>query len=782
MASARGAGAAGDAARRLRRAGRRAAGGRGDRSRRARRACWSRGGYARTPVVEDPGTFAVRGGVLDVFVPLYRFPLRIELFGDVVESIRFFDPETQRTMRAVDEVYLHPVRETVRTRGNRAARAHARGRRSRGASVVEDPRDARSDRQGRRLLRHRGADAGVPRAHGVDRRVPAGGARSSSSTSRRRASRRSTTSSTSGDEAYRGAPRRAPAGLSARRTSTSRPTSCSALVRARRARRGARSSRSPATASIPPVRFARRAAPRPGDRAAARARREARGAAAPAGRSGCATGATRARARCIVVAQPAARRAARVAAQGLPDHPAPASRAGGRRSARSQRAQRVQRRDRARRARPRLSPAARSTSRVITEAEIFGEKAARRAVKKAQAARFDAGRLQEPRAGRLRGPQAARRRRLQGADQAAAALGDTEVAVDFLHLEYDGGALYLPVWRLNEVQRYVGAEGIKPKLDELGGAHLGEDARARSSKEVRQLAEELLQIYAQRQGAARPLASRSTAHVRETVPRVRGDLPVRGDARSAEGDRRRARRSRRRRGRWIAWSAATSATARPRWRCAPRSRWCSAGKQVAVLAPTTVLVEQHALTFAARFAGLPVQRGVAVALQVAKPSSSEVLKGSPTGKVDVVVGTHRLLVGRRALQGPRPARHRRGAALRRHAQGAAQEAAHPGRRADADRDADPAHAAHGADGAARDLDHHHAAGRSPRDPHHGGALRRRADRRGRRARAGARRAGLLRAQPRRGHRRVGGQAARAPARACSSSSATGRCRPRSSSR
>src|SRR5207248_986255 len=77
-----------------------------------------RGGYTRSPVVEDAGTFAVRGGVIDVFVPLYRFPLRIELFGDLVESIRFFDPETQRTMRAVDEAYLHPVRETVLTGGH----------------------------------------------------------------------------------------------------------------------------------------------------------------------------------------------------------------------------------------------------------------------------------------------------------------------------------------------------------------------------------------------------------------------------------------------------------------------------------------------------------------------------------------------------------------------------------------------------------------------------------------------------------------------------------------
>ena len=74
-------------------------------------------GWARTPVVDEPGTFAVRGGVIDVFPPLYRFPARLELYGDLVESIRFFDPQSQRTMRAVDELYLHPVRETVLTVG-----------------------------------------------------------------------------------------------------------------------------------------------------------------------------------------------------------------------------------------------------------------------------------------------------------------------------------------------------------------------------------------------------------------------------------------------------------------------------------------------------------------------------------------------------------------------------------------------------------------------------------------------------------------------------------------
>ena len=79
----------------------------------------ARSGYSRAPVCEDPGTYAVRGGVLDVFVPLYRFPVRIEFFGDLVESLRFYDPATQRTLRKTSEIYLHPVRETILTPGHR---------------------------------------------------------------------------------------------------------------------------------------------------------------------------------------------------------------------------------------------------------------------------------------------------------------------------------------------------------------------------------------------------------------------------------------------------------------------------------------------------------------------------------------------------------------------------------------------------------------------------------------------------------------------------------------
>jgi transcription-repair coupling factor (superfamily II helicase) len=71
------------------------------------------GGYTRSMIVEEPGDFGVRGGILDVFSPLYPDPLRIEFFGDTVDSIRFFSASTQRTLKEIPEAILLPAREIV---------------------------------------------------------------------------------------------------------------------------------------------------------------------------------------------------------------------------------------------------------------------------------------------------------------------------------------------------------------------------------------------------------------------------------------------------------------------------------------------------------------------------------------------------------------------------------------------------------------------------------------------------------------------------------------------
>ncbi len=71
------------------------------------------GGYSKAMIVEEYGDFSLRGGILDIFSPLYSDPLRIEFFGDTVDSIRLFSADSQRTIRSLDEAVILPARETV---------------------------------------------------------------------------------------------------------------------------------------------------------------------------------------------------------------------------------------------------------------------------------------------------------------------------------------------------------------------------------------------------------------------------------------------------------------------------------------------------------------------------------------------------------------------------------------------------------------------------------------------------------------------------------------------
>jgi len=71
------------------------------------------GGYERSAIVEEPGDFCTRGGILDIFSTLYSDPIRIELFGDTVESLRSFSAVSQRTIKNIREAVILPARETV---------------------------------------------------------------------------------------------------------------------------------------------------------------------------------------------------------------------------------------------------------------------------------------------------------------------------------------------------------------------------------------------------------------------------------------------------------------------------------------------------------------------------------------------------------------------------------------------------------------------------------------------------------------------------------------------
>ncbi len=75
-------------------------------------------GYRRQDLVEEPGEYAVRGGIVDAFSPLAELPVRIEFFGDVIDSIRAFDPQTQRSGENVDEARIGPAAETFPAAGD----------------------------------------------------------------------------------------------------------------------------------------------------------------------------------------------------------------------------------------------------------------------------------------------------------------------------------------------------------------------------------------------------------------------------------------------------------------------------------------------------------------------------------------------------------------------------------------------------------------------------------------------------------------------------------------
>jgi len=71
------------------------------------------GGYSHELIVEEPGDFCVRGGILDVFSTLYDYPVRMEWFGETIDSMRFFSHKSQRTIRTINEATIVPARESI---------------------------------------------------------------------------------------------------------------------------------------------------------------------------------------------------------------------------------------------------------------------------------------------------------------------------------------------------------------------------------------------------------------------------------------------------------------------------------------------------------------------------------------------------------------------------------------------------------------------------------------------------------------------------------------------
>ncbi|MCB9593309.1 MAG: transcription-repair coupling factor [Sandaracinaceae bacterium] len=209
--------------------------------------------------------------------------------------------------------------------------------------------------------------------------------------------------------------------------------------------------------------------------------------------------------------------------------------------------------------------------------------------------------------------------------------------VEVLVVEYaKGDKLFLPVTRLNQLQKYSGGEGHKPKIDRLGGQTFSK-VKARVQQKVKEMAEELLRLYAERLAHERPplppadraysefeatFPFEETADQAQAIEEVLTDLEgPRPMDRIVCGD---------------VGFGKTEVAVRAAFRVA------MAGRQVAVLCPTTVLAQQHMNTFADRLQDYPIRVAV-LSRFVDKAEQTRVLADAKEGKVDVLVGTHRLL-------------------------------------------------------------------------------------------------------------------------------------------
>jgi transcription-repair coupling factor (superfamily II helicase) len=210
-------------------------------------------------------------------------------------------------------------------------------------------------------------------------------------------------------------------------------------------------------------------------------------------------------------------------------------------------------------------------------------------------------------------------------------------SVEVMELSYAGGrTLLLPLSRIDQVQKYGGIESIAPRLDQLGGSSWNK-TKDRVRKSVRQLAIDLLKLYAERQMATAPQMGRGSdledqfataVDFEETEDQLEAIAAIFADLEREQpmdrllcGD---------------VGFGKTEVAMRAAFRAVDN------GFQVAVLAPTTILADQHLDTFRKRFEGFPVT--VDMVSRFRTPAEvKEVRDRAKANKIDILIGTHRLL-------------------------------------------------------------------------------------------------------------------------------------------
>jgi len=215
--------------------------------------------------------------------------------------------------------------------------------------------------------------------------------------------------------------------------------------------------------------------------------------------------------------------------------------------------------------------------------------------------------------------------------------GEQSLASEVMEIAYESGRrLLLPLSRLDQIQRYSGIESMPPRLDRLGGTSWTR-TKDRVRRGMQRLAGDLVKLYAERQLAKAPVLPgasdlmaqfeaafefEETEDQREAIDAIKEDLErerpmdrlLCGDVGFGKTE--------------VAMRAAFKAV--------------EGGYQVAVLAPTTILADQHLETFRRRFDGYPVRVEMLSRRRTAA-EVKEIRQGLTSGAVDVLIGTHRLL-------------------------------------------------------------------------------------------------------------------------------------------
>ncbi len=584
-------------------------------------------GYRRVPLVEDRGDFCIRGGILDIFPPAHPNPLRLELAGDTIESMREFDPGSQRSLGARAELVVLPVRE-LDARGRQSKEAlRAITQRLQELEVGRVERDQILDGLANGLLfpgiefylpyfypeldllaAYLPADTlvWVDQAGAVDAAL---------------------------EQAWSEVER-----LAAERTAAQRFLPPPERLYARPGDWRAAVARFPLVEieGLDLMSGAEDAAHievhsyTTGDLKAARVRHRREvsfGPVADKVRAWCDEGQQ------VYLVASSDSQAARIARL-FDTHELPVSR--------------LVRLEpdtfappaRARAAPPRLLVGSLSEGFrlpderlvVITETDLFGEARRRR-----HARPVDIGQLIKNLSELKPDDFIVHIDFGVGVYRGLKHLKVADVDGDFLHLEYAGGdRLYLPADRINLVQKYVGADGAAPALDKLGGESW-ERTKRKARESVLAMAKELLEVYAARevlQGHEYPgpddyfrefeaaFPFEETPDQQRAIDEVVADLQrhkpmdrlICGDVGYGKTE--------------VAMRAAFVAV--------------MDGQQVAVLVPTTVLAQQHYNTFARRFDGYPV-RVAMLSRFLTRGEIQQVVKGVAGGEIDIVIGTHRLL-------------------------------------------------------------------------------------------------------------------------------------------